>query len=69
MIIKNFRVHGVRVGLQNIRDEAGSGYILKNPLRDEARRVAKLYGQGPVGHQNLMPRTSLPPMPPLLDDS
>ena len=83
MIIRKFRVHGVRVGarwkfdgragqtrkpcqhgngrvgLQSLRDEAGPGYILKNPLRDEARRVAKPYGEGPAGHQNFLPRTSL----------
>ena len=59
MIIKKLRVHGVRVGLQDLRDEAGSGYILKNPLWDEVRRVTKPYGVGPAGHQNFMPRTSL----------
>ena len=52
--------HGYgRAGLQNLRDEAGSGYIFKNLLRDEARRVSKPYGEGPAGHQNFLPRTSL----------
>ncbi len=48
-----------RDGVQNGRDEAGAGYVLKNYLRDEARRVGESYGAGPAGHQNFMPRTSL----------
>ncbi len=50
--------HG-RGGFRNVRDEAGAGYVLKNHLRDEARRVGESYGTGPAGHQNFMPRTSL----------
>ncbi len=71
---KLFRVHGDvageavqktwlhedgRGGLRNARDEAGAGYVLKNHLRDEARRVGESYGTGPARHQNFMPRTSL----------
>jgi len=48
-----------RDGLQNARDEAGTGYVLKKHLRDEARRVGKLHGTAPAGHQNFVPRPSL----------
>ena len=69
MIIKKFRVHGVRVGARWKFDgragqtrkpcQHGNGRVGLQSLRDEARRVAKPYGMGPAGHQNVMPRTSL----------
>ncbi len=48
-----------RDGVQNKRDETGTGYISKNHLRGEPRRVGESYGVGSVGHQNSMLRTSL----------
>ena len=54
-----FVVRDGRNGLQNARDEAGTGYVLKKHLRDEARRVGKLHGMAPAGHQNFVPRPSL----------
>ena len=37
--------------MQNGRDEAGAGYVLKNYLWGEARRVGESYGAGSAGHQ------------------